>query len=61
MTTENAFYALQGVEASRAILKLIQQGEHTMRIVAREREIMYEAIVELADRLDRIEQLISGQ
>lgn len=56
MTTENAFNVLHGVQASRAILELIQQKQHTMRLVAREREIMYEAIVELADRLDRLEQ-----
>ena len=56
MTTENAFNALHGVQASRAILELIQQKQHTLRLVAREREIMYEAIVELADRLDRLEQ-----
>jgi len=56
MTTENAFNALHGVQASRAILGLIQQKQHTLCLMAREREIMYEAIVELADRLDRLEQ-----
>ncbi len=56
MTTENAFNVLHGVQASRAILELIQQKQHTIRLVAREREILYEAIVELADRLDRLEQ-----
>lgn len=56
MTTEDAFNVLHGVQASRAILELIQQKQHTMRLMAREREIMYEAIVELADRLDRLEQ-----
>ena len=56
MTTENAFNALHGVQASRSILELIRKKRHTMRLIAREREIMYEAIVELADRLDRLEQ-----
>ena len=56
MTTENAFNVLHGVQSSRAILELIQQKQHTIRLVAREREILYEAIVELADRLDRLEQ-----
>lgn len=51
---ENA-YRLNGIAACKALCELQRAGLHDMRLKLREKEITHEAIVELDDRIAKLE------
>lgn len=51
---ENA-YTLNGVAACKALYELQRTGLHDMRLKLREKEVTHEAIVELDDRIAKLE------
>ena len=54
---ENA-YRLNGVEACKALYELQRIGLHDMRLKLREKEVTHEAIVEIDDRLAKLESRV---
>ena len=56
---ENA-YRLNGVVACKALCELQRAGAHDMRLKLREKEITHEAIVELDERVAKLEAQIQG-
>lgn len=51
-------YRLNGVAACKALCELQRAGLHDMRLKLREKEVTHEAIVELDDRLSKLESRV---
>ena len=54
---ENA-YRRNGIAACKELCELQRAGLHDMRLKLREKEITHEAIVELNDRIDKLESRV---